>query len=1110
MLHRMLAQLTDPLTAVVLGRLPTTGRTAPVVGFDLTFHPPKSVSVMWAMADRGTKAVIEDIMVEALAEMIGWAEDHVFRCRTGAQGARQEHVRGVVASAWMHYDSRDGDPQLHHHVVVLNRAQTASDGRWRTLDSRALHSWIVALSERHVGVVEDLMTARFGVAWREMATLAGRDLKREVEGVPPDLVAEFSRRTEAIEELIARKVRDFEAARGRPPTSGEMGAMHRSAWGETRRSKVHRSLADMTDEWTVRAKPWVGDHPTSWVSTLAGRSDLPALRSDDLSDEMLADVARSALQARSKTRSVFTLANVYADVERELHGVLFARGERATVAERAVGLALDMAVKITPTELVHVPERFRTPDRVSQFSPAASWQYTTRDLLDAEARLLDAGRDTAAPTVSYGAVAAVCDAPLPGRTYGMGSDQAVAVEQIATSGRIVDVLVGPAGTGKTTTLAGLLAAWGTEHGADSVVGLAPSASAAENLAEELGIACENTAKWLTEQDRQQERAVTIARMRSRLSGRLTPPVRQALTSQILDVERDLDRWRLRAGNLVIVDEAGMCGTFALDRLAAQARSAGAKILLVGDWAQLAAVDAGGAFGMLVDDRELAPELNEVHRFRAGWERRASIELRAGSRHGVDAYLAHARVADGNRVEMIETCYQAWRGDVAEGRTSLMIAQDMPTVVELNRRAHRDRVIAGEVAEGGLDLSDGLTGGVGDVVVTRRNDRRLRLANGDWVRNRDRWILTATHQDGSMTVRQTRGDQQVVLPASYVSEHVELGYASTAFSAQGQTTDTAHAVVGASMTREVLYVSATRGRDSNRLYVEVEPEPAGADMAHGPTERLDLREVLLTIAARRGADISAHQTVAAEWAKATSFEQLASEHQTLVAAATAERWERVMERVGIPDDVLARARDSFEWTGLLGALRDAENRGLNVEGVLPQLVGGRPIDEGKDAAAVLRARVHTWERATGGRWQPREDMVAGVVPRAGPVGDEDLGRAIREREGFIAQRARTLAEQAVGASAAWTAPFGGPPADASGGDTWWARIAIIAAYRERWGITSDRALGAKPDIRSAQQAAHRSRALRAGLEALELSRVARQGPASEPSATGPEVDRRTTI
>jgi conjugative relaxase-like TrwC/TraI family protein len=207
MLHRMLAQLADPLTGQPLGRL-CVGKRSPVAGFDMTFSPPKSVSLMWAMGDQATRTAIEEVLAKAASEVISWAEDHVFRTRTGAQGARQEPVRGVVASSWLHYESRSGDPQLHHHCVVLNRAQAASDGAWRTLDSKALHPWVVALSERHTGIVEDLLTERFGVAWRDERAIAGRVAKREVDGVAPDLVAEFSRRTMAIEEVIAENVAD--------------------------------------------------------------------------------------------------------------------------------------------------------------------------------------------------------------------------------------------------------------------------------------------------------------------------------------------------------------------------------------------------------------------------------------------------------------------------------------------------------------------------------------------------------------------------------------------------------------------------------------------------------------------------------------------------------------------------------------------------------------------------------------------------------------------------------------------------------------------------------------------------------------------------------------
>ena len=161
-------------------------------------------------------------------------------------------------------------------------------------------------------------------------------------------------------------------------------------------------MAEMTAEWVERAWPWVGDDPTSWVASLAGRSD-----------SMLSDVARAALFARAEKSSVFTQANLFADVERQLHGVLFAPDERTKVSERAVEAALGMAVKLSPPELAHVPAVFRAPDGTSQFAPATTWQYSTAELLEAEAHLLDAGRDRSGPVVSYGTVAGSASSHCP-------------------------------------------------------------------------------------------------------------------------------------------------------------------------------------------------------------------------------------------------------------------------------------------------------------------------------------------------------------------------------------------------------------------------------------------------------------------------------------------------------------------------------------------------------------------------------------------------------------------------------------------------------------------------------------------------------------------------
>jgi ATP-dependent exoDNAse (exonuclease V) alpha subunit len=164
------------------------------------------------------------------------------------------------------------------------------------------------------------------------------------------------------------------------------------------------------------------------------------------------------------------------------------------------------------------PGRYIRPDGSSRLRAKDHTVFTTQTLLDAEARLLDAGRRVDALTVTVATVAAIAEATLPGKDYALSTDQGLAIEKIATSGRALDVLVGPAGTGKTSTMAGLRAAWEEEHGPGSVIGLAPSAAAAEVLADDLGIDTENVSKWLTEHRKRPGRLAE----RDKLAGKQSP------------------------------------------------------------------------------------------------------------------------------------------------------------------------------------------------------------------------------------------------------------------------------------------------------------------------------------------------------------------------------------------------------------------------------------------------------------------------------------------------------------------------------------------------------------------------------------------------------------
>jgi len=1020
-LFRMLGMLQDPITGEQLGRPPQRGGAAyidsrgvrrkapaPVAGFDLTFSAPKSVSVAWAVADEATQGLIYAAHQHALEHVIGYAEQRVFSSRSGKAGVVQEDIRGVIAAAFDHWDSRAGDPQLHTHVVVMNRVQTM-DGVWRTLDSRGLFRSTVGLSEMYNGVLSDYLTQALGWGWEGCARRHSDVPKFEVAGVSERLREEFSSRSTDIEAAKDILVEAFSASHGRQPSAREVLQLRQQATLSTRPDKHVRPLADLVEGWRGRAREVLGSDPVAWVGTLAGRNDLPLLRAGDLADEMLAEAAKLAVHTVAEKRATFARSNVFAEVLRQFHGVRFATAnDRMAVVERATELAVEEALLISPPELTHTPEVFRRADGTSRFRPRGSEIYTTQDLLDAESRLLKAGRATGGPSVSPIVAADVCARNLPGRDHRLSAEQAVAVQQVVTSGRVADVLVGAAGTGKSTAMRGVREAWEHEHGPGSVVGLAPSAAAAEVLSDVVGIGTENTAKWLTEAGRNALRLGEIDRLKAKLH-RASPSLstRSAL-QRARTLVAEVERWSLQPGQLVIVDEASMAGTFELDALTEQARNAGAKVLLVGDWAQLSPVAAGGAFHLLAKDRDNVPQLHDVRRFRHEWERSASVDLRNGRADAADTYLEHGRVEGGDRESMLDMLYEAWRDDTRGGMRSLMMANDSQTVLDLNSRARADRVLAGAVSSGGVETASGSIVGVGDSVVTRRNQRGLATGRG-WVKNGDQWTVFGLHSDGSIDVQRTNGTGRATLPAAYVREHVELGYATTAHRAQGRTVDTAHAFVSATTLREPLYVMATRGRDSNQLYVDTMYDP-DVDTSHEPPGEVFPLDVLRYVLGNSGADKSATLTITDEWASAHSITRLWAEYEVIARRAHEDRYAALVAGAGLTVAEAGEVLASPAWGPLMAIFREAESRGLDLKRVVPVLVQGRTIGGADDIAAVIHGRVTKWMKSAHG--PKKSDSTAGLGPASLGAHDPDLEQALQDRRTLIEGHARLVGLDAL--------------------------------------------------------------------------------------------------
>ncbi|WP_345543109.1 MobF family relaxase [Microbacterium jejuense] len=1032
---------------------PSAQRRA-VAGYDFTFSLPKSASVLWAVADANTQATIVNAHHRAIDDVLAFMERELAATRVGAAGrdgaVAQVEVAGLAAAAFDHFDSRAGDPQLHTHVVVSNKVRTVLDGRWRSLDGRPLHAATVALSELHTAVFADHLSRALGVHWEQRERQEDRNPVWAIAAVPESLVTEFSSRSRHIDVEKDRLIDEYIATHGRAPSKVTTIRLRQQATLATRPEKQLRSLADLTHEWRARASRLLRRDATAWARTALNLQDAPTpLRAQDISPGILQHVSARVLDAVSERRATWNRWNLYAEAARQTMQWRFAATmDREVIVGMITDAAQQRSVRLTPPDLAVSPSEFRREDGTSVFRPRNAERYSSIALLDAEERLLAASHASGAPLVS---TATLEHAERARRNHGivLGEDQRTALHAIATSSRSLDVLIGPAGAGKTTAMHALRLAWEHEHGRGSVIGLAPSAAAARELADDLGIATENTAKWLHEH-RQGRATVT-------------------------------------AGQLVIVDEASLAGTLTLDRICTLATRAGAKVLLVGDWAQLQSVDAGGAFRMLVDARSDAPELADVHRFRHAWEKEASLDLRNGRLHAVDTYGEHDRIVGGDADAMSDAAYSAWLQDIGAGMSSVLVAGTGEAVSALNQRARAELILSGVVDAGAeASLRDEAAASVGDVVLTRKNDRRLRSGR-DWVRNGGRWKVVALRRDGSLRVRNADhvGAKPITLPAAYVAEHVDLGYAVTAYRAQGITTDTAHTVVEPGTTRENLYVAMTRGRASNKAYV-VTSRPDDNHSARHPGERPDAtaRDILAGVLCHVGAELSAHEKITTEQENWGSIAQLAAEYDTIASTAQRPRWTRLVEACGLAAELAQEVISSDAFGALTAGLRRAEALGHDVDTLLPRIAAARGFEDAQDAAAVLHERLERVlaqpssgrSRGSGGR------MIAGLIPGAAGEMDAEMRRALDERAHLIEQRAAVLVEAAVASAEKWIASLGRVPVDPARAAAWRNQARVVAAYRDRYGVFEDDALGApaaSPNQRldAAAAVAARDRAVR---------------------------------
>ena len=422
---------------------------------------------------------------------------------------------------------------------------------------------------------------------------------------------------------------------------------------------------------------------------------------------------------------------------------------------------------------------------------------------------------------------------------------------------------------------------------------------------------------------------------------------------------DLPDWVTGVGpaTLIIIDEAGMADTLSLDAAVQFAINRGASVRLIGDDQQLAAIGAGGVLRDIQHSHG-ALHLTELHRFANPGEAAASLALREGNPEALGFYLDHGRVHIGDIAATVEDAFVAWISDRAVGLDAIMLAPTRELVAELNRRARAHRLDHSH-AGSEVSLADGNRASVGDVIITRSNDRRLRLTATDWVKNGDRWTITHINRNGGLTVRHGRSHLTVRLPTEYVRESTGLGYATTIHGAQGVSADTMHGLLTGQESRQQLYTMLTRGRHANHLYLQVvgDGDPHSLIRPDTIAPRTPT-ETLQQILARDEAPVSASTMLRQLNSPAARLFQAVQRYTDGIHVAAEQLvGSRILAELDHVDKYVPGLTDEPAWPTLRAHLIDlAAETGKHPLRHLQEAASGRDLSTAGDMAAVFYWRL----------------------------------------------------------------------------------------------------------------------------------------------------------
>jgi conjugative relaxase-like TrwC/TraI family protein len=774
---------------------------AAVVGYDLTFSAPKSVSILWARADAAGQAKIVAAIDKAVAVGMAYMQE---QAAWVGRGNNRSRAPGLVAADYVHATSRALDPQLHHHVVVANMAESPT-GSVVALDGRPLYAHAKTAGYLAAAELRHELSSTMGVAWEQVE----RGLA-DVAGVGGVAISEMSQRSAEIEEYVGQARHDSLVAR-------------QAANFATRATKDHAVDPDaLRPSWQARLD--AAGFDARAAAAVYGRQAAPLL----VTNEDRAKLFRRLGGARGVTEMASTF-----DRRDVIQHVAEWAGDRLDATQ-----ITDLADEWLTTEAVVTLEGGRREGRTADVIRLGDGRvvssvpddalYTTRTVLAIEQRLFASygrGRHAGAAVVPEATVEAV----LASRSR-LGDDQAEMVRAITRSGHRVQCVLGPAGAGKTTALEAAVRAW--EQAGFTPIGTAVQGTHAEVLGARTGIEARTVASLLMAVHKGSlkigPQSVILVDESSTLGNR-----------DLLDL-------------MVIVEDRGGALRLIGDPAQHSAVAAG------GAWRRL--------LEEFPHDRGEVTELRRQRGEEMADVRLALTDYREDRvAAAVERLREGGRVVEADSPEeVIDALVADWYHDrqlrIAEPtrEASSMTADHHHERRELNHRARALLAADGSLTGPSLDLP-GISFRAGDEVIATQGHKDLRPAGGtykDQVKTGERGTVVAVRlgrkpTDSSLVVDfETRG--RVVVDHHHLTHRVRPGivgrlthsYALTTYAAQGATMDAGRGLATEASARAGVYVALSRGVSDAKLYVLRRRELVADADDHPELPRLETTTAIL--------------------------------------------------------------------------------------------------------------------------------------------------------------------------------------------------------------------------------------------------------------------------